>query len=130
MRQEMGMNIGLRIELSGEAFTEGLVRDLKRVNELWTEGLTRFGGPFLAGAEFTAVDAFYAPVVLRLKTYVGELERLGVEARGYVERMVEVDGLRECVGDARKERGWVWLHDGESLEGEGRRLIKDLRATE
>ena len=130
IRQEMGMNIGLRIELSGEAFTEGLVRDLKRVDELWTEGLTRFGGPFLAGAEFTAVDAFYAPVVLRLKTYVGVLERLGAEARGYVERMVEVEGVREWVGDALKETGREVLHEGESFEGEGRRLVEDLRATE
>jgi glutathione S-transferase len=32
-------------------------------------GLSRFGGPFLAGAEFTAVDAFYAPVAFRLQTY-------------------------------------------------------------
>ena len=32
-------------------------------------GFERFGGPYLAGAEFTAVDAFFAPVVFRVQTY-------------------------------------------------------------
>ncbi|KXX77692.1 putative maleylacetoacetate isomerase [Madurella mycetomatis] len=82
MRQEMGMNVGVRIELSGSAFTEGLARDLERLDELWREGLARFGGPFLAGGEFTAVDAFYAPVVLRLVSYLGALERMGGGGQG------------------------------------------------
>lgn len=129
MRQEMGMNIGVRVKLGPEAFTEGLVRDLERVDALWEEGLRRFGGPFLAGREFTAVDAFYAPVVLRVQTYVGVRERLGEGSRGYVERMLEVEGVREWVEAALKETGREVLHDEESLEGEGRVLVEDLRAT-
>ncbi|KAK3308098.1 uncharacterized protein B0T15DRAFT_97488 [Chaetomium strumarium] len=128
LRQEMGMNIGIRVELSGAAFTPALVADLKRVDELWTEGLRRFGGPFLAGNAFTAVDAFYAPVVLRLQTYGGALERMGEEARGYVQRMLELDGIREWVEEALKETGREVLHDAENVEGEGRRLVADLRA--
>ncbi|KAL2127652.1 hypothetical protein VTI74DRAFT_10363 [Chaetomium olivicolor] len=127
LRQEMGMNIGVRVELGSEAFTEGLLKDLRRVDELWTEGLTRFGGPFLAGAEFTAVDAFYAPVVLRLQTYVGTREKLGETAKAYVERMLQLEGLKEWVEEALKEEGREVLHEGEVLEGEGRRLVADLR---
>lgn len=128
MRQEMGMNVSVRVELGGRAFTEGLAKDLKRVDELWREGLTRFGGPFLAGSEFTAVDAFYAPVVLRLVSYLGALERMGEEAKGYVRRISELEGVREWVGAALKETLREELHEEESVQGEGRRLVEDLRA--
>ncbi|KAG7289572.1 hypothetical protein NEMBOFW57_005943 [Staphylotrichum longicolle] len=128
VRQEMGMSVGVRVELGPAAFTEGLVRDLERLDALWSEGLARFGGPFLAGAEFTAVDAFYAPVVLRLQTYLGPLDRMGEAARGYVARMLEVEGIREWVEDALRETGREVLHEAECVEGEGRRLVADLRA--
>ncbi|KAJ4302212.1 hypothetical protein N0V88_002348 [Collariella sp. IMI 366227] len=95
IRQEMGMNIGVRVQLLPEAFNPSLLSDLARIDALWTEGLTRFGGPYLAGPQFTAVDAFYAPVVLRLQTYLGPKERLGEKARGYAERMLEVPGIKE-----------------------------------
>ena len=127
VRQEMGMNVGVRVQLSDEAFTPALRKDLKRLDELWSEGLSRFGGPFLAGREFTAVDAFYAPVVLRFGTYLGTLERMGEKARGYVEMMTGLEGVREWVGDALREEGREVLHDAESVEGVGRRLVEDLR---
>ncbi|CAM5225756.1 glutathione S-transferase [Alishewanella longhuensis] len=31
--------------------------------------MDKFGGPFLAGSQFSAVDAFYAPVAFRLQSY-------------------------------------------------------------
>lgn len=43
--------------------------DLKRLEQLWLEGLHRFGGPYLAGPHFSAVDAFYAPVLFRIQSY-------------------------------------------------------------
>lgn len=43
--------------------------DLKRLEQLWQEGLHRFGGPYLAGTHFSAVDAFYAPVLFRIQSY-------------------------------------------------------------
>jgi len=44
--------------------------EIARVEQLWTECRTRFGGggPWLFG-EYSAADAMYAPVVLRLRTY-------------------------------------------------------------
>ena len=33
------------------------------------QGLQRFGGPWLAGGRFTAVDAFFAPVAFRVQSY-------------------------------------------------------------
>ena len=67
LRNECGMNVGVRVKLN--EISSGLGRDLKRLNEVWNEGLTKFGGPFLAGEKFSAVDAFFAPVVFRCRTY-------------------------------------------------------------
>ncbi|MGD9844571.1 MAG: glutathione S-transferase family protein [Variibacter sp.] len=67
LRDRCTMNIGVRIRI--DDMSDRLRRDIDRVSELWSEGLSRFGGPFLAGAAFTAVDAFFAPVAFRIQTY-------------------------------------------------------------
>jgi glutathione S-transferase len=74
IRQECGMNCGLRIQL--HQTTPALQADLDRLNEIWIEGLDRFDGPFLTGSEFTAVDAFFCPlaclpevIAFRAQTY-------------------------------------------------------------
>ncbi|EQC24737.1 hypothetical protein SDRG_17369, partial [Saprolegnia diclina VS20] len=59
--------IGLRIQL--HSMSDECIADLKRLNDLITEGLERFHGPFLAGATFTAADAMYCPVAFRVQTY-------------------------------------------------------------
>ena len=61
------MTIGQRIRLHEQS--AALAKDLQRLQELWHDGLQRFGGPYLAGSSFSAVDAFFAPVVTRLQTY-------------------------------------------------------------
>ncbi|MCF8150064.1 MAG: glutathione S-transferase family protein [Burkholderiaceae bacterium] len=67
LRNDHGMNIGVRVTVNKRS--PALLADIARVEALWNEGLARFGGPFLGGAEFTAVDAFYAPVVFRFQTF-------------------------------------------------------------
>ena len=42
--------------------------DVARIEAAWAECLHLSGGPFLCGA-FSAVDAYFAPVVMRLKYY-------------------------------------------------------------
>ncbi|CAN7641981.1 glutathione S-transferase family protein [Rhizobium sp. LjRoot254] len=48
---------------------EDVKADIKRIEEIWHKSLSRSGGPFLFG-EFTAVDAFFAPVVARFDSYI------------------------------------------------------------
>lgn len=67
LRGQHGMNVGVRVAVAQRS-TE-LLADIARIERLWNEGLARFGGPFLAGFAFTAVDAFYAPVAYRFRTY-------------------------------------------------------------
>ncbi|QHB17407.1 glutathione S-transferase N-terminal domain-containing protein [Mannheimia pernigra] len=46
-----------------------LVHELTRLDVLWQEGLNRFASNFLASEQFTAVDAFFVPIALRIETY-------------------------------------------------------------
>ena len=67
LRNDCTMNVGVRV--SPKPMSEGLRRNVVRLRELFETGLAQFGGPWLAGAEFSATDAFYAPVAFRIRTY-------------------------------------------------------------
>ncbi len=90
LRNEHGMNIGVRVTVTHRS--PGLLADIARIERLWSEGLDRFGGPWLTGPEFSAVDAFYAPVVYRFRTYgVGAAET----SAEYMDAMLAHPALRE-----------------------------------
>ena len=84
LRNRCGMNCGVRVTL--EEIDTDLERDIARIDELWRDGLDRFGGAYLAGAKFTAVDAFFAPVVFRAQTFGLPL---GDSAQRYADRLLE-----------------------------------------
>ena len=67
LRGDCTMNVGVRVE--PKPMSQALARNVARVREIFEQGLERFGGPWLAGPEFTAADAFYAPVAFRIRTY-------------------------------------------------------------
>jgi len=85
LRSQCSMTVGVRIKMFDTP--PPLIRDLARIDELWTYGMANFGGPYLAGGSYTATDAFYAPVVFRVQTY-GLGFHLSPEARAYVDRML------------------------------------------
>jgi glutathione S-transferase len=64
-----------------------VLRDIERIEEIWTEGRERFGadGPWLAG-EFGTGDIMYAPVAARFRTYG---VTLGGAAEEYRTRLLE-----------------------------------------
>lgn len=98
LRNERTMNIGVRVDAApGSA---ALDRDVARVTELWAEGLDRFGGPWLAGADFTAVDAFYAPVAFRVRTYGIDVGPAGL---AWVERIIAHPAMRDWEATALAE---------------------------
>ncbi len=67
LRNDCTMNVGVRVQ--PKPMSEGLKRNVTRVREIFETGLARFGGPWLAGPEFSAADAFFAPVAFRIRTY-------------------------------------------------------------
>jgi glutathione S-transferase len=77
--------------------------DLARVVELWSGLLEAHGGPLLFGS-FTIADAFYAPVVTRLRTYALPAPP-SVEA--YMERVLALPGVAAWITDALAEKTFV-----------------------
>lgn len=67
LRNDCTMNVGVRV--APRPASPRLARELGRLQEILVEGPSRFGGPWLAGAAFTAADAFLAPVAFRVRTY-------------------------------------------------------------
>jgi glutathione S-transferase len=68
LRTVMPMNC--RARFAGTAMTPALEQDIHRILEIWTTCRSEFSlsGDFLCGA-FSIVDAMFAPVVLRFRTY-------------------------------------------------------------
>jgi glutathione S-transferase len=121
LRDKCSMNCGVRVKLN--EFSAALKKDVDRVDELWCEGLKRFGGPFLAGAKFTAVDAFYAPVAFRVQTYGLQLSEA---ARAYANRMLVLPSMRAWYDAALAETWRDEEHDQDIVRNGA--VIEDLRA--
>lgn len=109
LRNTCPMNCAIRVQLN-EVSNE-LQHDVNRLDELLGEGLERFGGPFLAGEEFTAVDAFYAPVAFRFQTYG---LKLGAHVSNYFNRVLSLDPMREWQASAYEEPWVDEVHEQEA----------------
>jgi glutathione S-transferase len=102
LRSVCSMTCGQRVVLRERP--AALETELQRLRSLWTEGLTRFGGPFLAGATFTAVDAFFAPVAFRLQTYGLRLDTApDAPADAYTARLLALPAMRDWYEAALRE---------------------------
>lgn len=66
LRSACPMN--LRVAYSDFAPSQDVRADVARIDSLWTYALERHGGPWLCG-EYSAADAFFAPVAARIATY-------------------------------------------------------------
>ena len=98
LREYCTMNCGIRVRL--ETPRPALDRDIARIESLWAEGLDRFDGPWLAGPEFSAVDAFFAPVAFRFQTYG---VALGDRAADYAERLRALPAMQAWYAAALAE---------------------------
>jgi glutathione S-transferase len=100
LRTAMPMNI--RASLPGKGLTAGARADVARIEALWSEARRRFGagGPFLCGA-FCAVDAMFAPVVMRFATYGPPLS---AESARYCEAVRGAPGVRAWIAEALEEK--------------------------
>ena len=123
LRSRCSMNCSLRVELA--EIGDDLAADIARIDELWSEGLSRFGGPCLAAPRPTAVDAFFAPVASRVDTYG---LKLGPAALAYGTRLLEHPAMREWYAAALAER-WR-LEDHEAEARASGRVIEDRRSRE
>lgn len=109
LRNDRTMTVGQRIAPTGGS--AALARDVARLGELWTEGLSRFGGPWLAGPAFGAVDAFYAPVAFRVRTYGIDVGEAGGR---WVAAMLDHPAMRKWERQALAETFREASHEAEA----------------
>jgi glutathione S-transferase len=98
LRNECGMN--LHRPIGAVALSEEAKGNIARVQEIWTDCLGRYGGPFLFGA-FSGADAMYAPVVHRFRTYAIEATPV---VRRYMEAMQALPAFRDWTRDGLAEK--------------------------
>lgn len=120
LREVCTMNCGIRVELNERP--SALDRDIERIASLCSEGLSRFGGPWLAGADFSAVDAFFAPVAFRFQTYGITLDE---SCDGYVRRLLELPPMQAWYSAALAEPYRDPPHEEEALRAGF--IVQDLR---
>lgn len=120
LRQRCTMNCGIRARLVETP--AALRKDIARLDELWSAGLARFGGPFLAGPGFSAVDAFFAPVAFRIQSYGLELSDSSMT---YANRLLALSSMQQWYAEALEEPWRDPAHEAEISEFAT--LLEDLR---
>lgn len=107
LRNDCTMNVGVRV--TPKPMSQALQRNVIRLREIFETGLSRFGGSWLAGDRFTVVDAFYAPVAFRIRTY-----GLDVGAgHAWVDHILAHPAMQEWEAAALKE---TWREESHEAE--------------
>lgn len=119
LRNQCPMNVGVRVKMAPP--DAALRKDVTRIAELFAEGLERFEGPWLAGPDFTALDAFYAPVAFRIRTH--GLDVGGAQA--WVEHILAHPAMQLWEAAALAE---TWREDSHETEvGATGEIVSDYR---
>jgi glutathione S-transferase len=74
--------------------------DLARLVAMWSELLAQHGGPLLFG-DFSIADAYFAPVVMRLKTYALPVPPV---VAAYLDRVQALPGVKAWIDGALAEK--------------------------
>ncbi|MFY7835786.1 MAG: glutathione S-transferase family protein [Novosphingobium sp.] len=107
LRNDCTMNVGVRVR--PRPMRDALVRDVARVREIFEQGLEQFGGPWLAGGAFTALDAFFAPVAFRIRTYGLDVGK----GQAWVERVLSHPAMLQWEAEALAE---TWREESHEAE--------------
>ncbi len=108
LRNICPMSVGVRAELI--AVPPALQNDIDRIGALFAQGLDRFGGPWLAGSDFTAVDAFFAPVAYRVRSFG---LAIGEKGQAWVDRMLDHPAMLDWEAAALAETWRDPAHEDE-----------------
>ena len=77
--------------------------DVERIIQMWRELLQAHGGPMLFG-EFSIADAYFAPVLMRIRTYGLPVPD---DVAAYVERVCALPGVQAWIEGALAERDFI-----------------------
>jgi glutathione S-transferase len=106
LRSHFPMNVEARLPEVGQRVLReqpGVRSDLARIVQMWTELLQASGGPLLFGG-FTIADAFFAPVVMRLRCYAVPVPET---IAGYMREVQALPGVADWVRDALAEQDFL-----------------------
>ena len=77
--------------------------DLQRIVSMWSGLLAEHGGSMLFG-DFSVADAYFAPVVMRLKTYALPVP---AEVAAYMDRVCALPGVKAWIDGALAEKDFI-----------------------
>lgn len=106
LRSHFGMNIEAVLpEVGARVLAEQpeVRENVARIVTMWNELLEQHGGPMLFGA-FGVADAFYAPVVMRFRTYAVPVPP---PVAAYMQRLVALPGVAAWITDALAEKDFL-----------------------
>lgn len=110
LRSHLPMNIEAALPAVGARLLDehAAVRaDVERLVGMWSALLDTCGGPLLFG-EFSIADAYFAPVVMRLKSYAIPVPP---NIAAYAQRVVELPGVAAWIDDALAERDFLGFEE-------------------
>ena len=85
---------------------DALRADVARLDAAWSDALKHSGGPFLFGA-FSAADAYFAPVAVRLSRFSLPLSE---PAAAYRDAVLAHPAVEDWIADAMREQDFI-SHD-------------------
>ena len=108
LRSAMSMNI--RASMPGRGRTPGAQGDIGRISEIWEECLARFGHHQFLFGDFSIADAFFAPVVMRFRTYQ---VALAPALQAYCNRVQAHPAVARWIAEALAEPELAQVHEDE-----------------
>jgi glutathione S-transferase len=106
LRSHCPLNIEASLPEVGQrvwAEQKAVRHNVNRLEQMWAEALKDGGGPMLFGS-FSAADAYFAPVCMRLLTYALPVSDT---TRAYVERVTALPGVAKWIADALAEKDYL-----------------------
>lgn len=82
---------------------EAVRKDLKRIDALFSSLLKTHKGPMLFG-EFSIADAYFSPVVMRIKTYALPVS---ADTQAYIDRLCATTGVKAWIDGALAEKDFI-----------------------
>jgi len=106
LRSHCPMNIEADLAAQGALIwrdQHGVRADVERLTAMWSELLAQHSGPMLFD-QFTAADAYFAPVCTRLRTYALPMPP---QVEAYVDRVLALAGVRAWIDGALSENDFL-----------------------
>ncbi len=82
---------------------EAVRNDLNRIDHMFSSLLHAHKGPMLFG-EFSIPDAYFAPVVMRIRTYALPVSP---ETQAYIDRLYAMPGVKAWIDGALAEKDFI-----------------------